>query len=91
MKKLSLLILVNTIILFLYKILINTDDLIIYEYGNVYSIENIEQMLRIKEKGEYVGFFISNLIIIIKIFIISYMLDIGCYFFNSKITFSKKI
>lgn len=73
----------------LSKVLLNTNELIINSLSEKFSIEQISSITGYREKWEWLVFLIMPILLLIKIGIISALLDIGCFFFSKEIKYKK--
>jgi len=71
------------------KHLLNIDELISNTLAEQLTHEQLEKVLNIKESMEWVVYFTIPLILLIKISIISAIIDATCFFFDKKIEYRK--
>ncbi|MBB3123340.1 hypothetical protein FHS04_000837 [Mesoflavibacter sabulilitoris] len=69
--------------------LLNSDALLINSLAEQFSYKQIEEALLFQKRWEWVSFVILPLILLIKISIISAILDAGCFFFGKEIKYKK--
>jgi len=87
---LFLLFIVITLFLgFLSKELLNTEELLISSLAEQFTNEQIKGVIDFKEKWVIVSYFVTPLLILLKISIIAAILDAGCFFFGKEIKFKK--
>lgn len=91
MKNKYLLILIfSTLALsYLFKIILNIDDLIFSSFLEQMTMEKVEQSLALKSKWEWVSYAIIPVLVIIKISIVATVIDIGCFFFDKRLNYKK--
>lgn len=73
------------------KILLNTDELLINSLVGQLTQEQIQDLLISQDKWEWLGYVIIPLLIVLKTSIIAAIIDIGCFFFEKEIKYSKLV
>lgn len=69
--------------------LLDTDKLIINSLAEQLSTDQIKIFINIQEKGQWLGYFLLPLLLLIKISIIAATIDGGCFFFSKEIKYKK--
>lgn len=85
---LVLIILISTLT-FLSNTILNTKELLINSLAEQLTNKQIEELLGFRKNWEWFSYFLLPLIILIKISIISAILDAGCFFFGKEIKYKK--
>tara|TARA_R110000796_G_scaffold88850_6_gene192058 strand:- start:130834 stop:131394 length:561 start_codon:yes stop_codon:yes gene_type:complete len=67
----------------------NLNELVYLSLSERFTIEQITEYLNYQKKWEFVGYIILPLILLLKISIISIILDAGCFFFGKEIIYKK--
>lgn len=70
-------------------IFLNYDNLTVARLSEYYTIDDISSILEIKKKWSWISYFIVPLITLLKVSIISAILDIGCFFFSKEVKYKK--
>lgn len=93
MKNNSLLYLILTLATFLLsyfsKEILKTDDLIISSLAEQLTNKQILEVINFKEKWEWVGYIFIPILLLVKVSIITAILDIGCFFFSKEIKYKR--
>ncbi|AZJ35577.1 hypothetical protein [Tenacibaculum singaporense] len=74
---------------FLYNETLNTDSLLINSFSDQLTNQQLIDLLNFKEKWEWLGYLSFPFILLLKLLIISAILDVGCFFFEKNIKFNK--
>lgn len=82
-----LLIILSISLTVITKRIINSDELLVNSLVEYYSYEQIESLLSIQKKWQWIGYVMLPLIILIKTSIIAAILDAGCFFFGKEIKY----
>lgn len=83
------LIIITILLSLLSKELLNTNDLVISSLAEQLTNEQINEIIGIQEKWEWLGFIIIPIILLLKISIIAAIIDAGCFFFDKEIKYKK--
>lgn len=85
-----LLLLVSTLVLsFFSKELLKTDSLVITSIAEQFTNDQINEILQIRKKWQWIGYAIVPILLLLKTSIIATILDIGCFFFGKEIRYKK--
>lgn len=86
---LNFLMLVFFTILFGYSFqeLLNTNQLFINSIGEQFTIHQIQNILDFQEKWSFLSFLFIPIFLLLKILIISVIIDVGCFFYDKEIKF----
>lgn len=71
------------------KHLLSINELIVNELMNKIEINQFESILDFQRKWQWIIYAITPLLLLLKVTIITLVLDIGCFFFNTKIKFGR--
>lgn len=71
--------------------LLNTDDLVVSSLAEQLSQEQIVEILKFKEKWQWLEILMTPILLLIKVTLIAAILDIGCFFFDKEIKYKKLI
>jgi hypothetical protein len=89
-KKLFLILITSALILnILSQKLLNINDLVINSFSEIFTQEQVEEMLELKNGWQWIQYFLIPLLLFFKVLIISAILDIGCFFFSKEIKYKK--
>ena len=69
--------------------ILNVDVLLYNSFAEKLSSEQVIEALEFKEKWRFVSYIILPILLLLKIFIISAILDAGCFFFGKEIKYKK--
>lgn len=69
--------------------LLNSDELLINSLVEHFSSEQVQELLTFQQKWEWLGYVILPLLLLLKIAIISAILDLGCFLFGKEIKYKK--
>ncbi|WP_336128009.1 hypothetical protein [Mesoflavibacter sp. CH_XMU1422-2] len=67
----------------------NTNEVTINSLTDQLSRDQIQNILNLKKKWQWIGYVLLPLVLVIKITIIAAILDIGCFFFGKEIKYKK--
>lgn len=70
-------------------LILNTDDLIYDSFSNKFTQNQLNDLIELKNKWKFWGYFSIPFILLFKITIISATIDAGLFFFNEKVKFTK--
>ena len=82
-----LIILLNFLIAFIANELIISEQIFYTSFSQQLEIERIQKFIGLYKKWEYIGYFISPVLLSIKLFVISLCIYIGIFLSNYKIRF----
>lgn len=89
-KQYLLTILASLVLLtFLSKILLKTDELLVNSLTEQFTQEQLINILNFQKKWEWFTYVIILISLLIKILIITSILDLGCFLFNKKIKYKE--
>lgn len=71
------------------KLLLNIDELFISTLSEQLTSVQIEGLLNMQEKWEWLGFALIPILLLIKVAVIALIIDLGCFFFNKEIKYKK--
>ncbi|WP_299363044.1 hypothetical protein [Winogradskyella sp.] len=71
------------------KNLLNTEALFVNSLAEQLTAQQIEELFEIQKKWEWLGYAIIPLLLLLKIVIISAIIDLGCFLFNLKLKYRK--
>lgn len=74
---------------FFSKRILNIDDLLINTFAEQLTNNQIKYALNFIQKWQFLGYVIMSIILLIKVSIITAILDVGCYFFGKEIKYKK--
>ncbi len=83
------LLLFSFILSYLGSKLLNTNEVTINSLTDQLSRDQIQNILNLKKKWQWIGYVLLPLVLVIKITIIAAILDIGCFFFGKEIKYKK--
>jgi hypothetical protein len=73
----------------LYQIILNVDGLFISSLAEQFSYEQISKAANSQKKWEWISYLFIPVLSLLKISIISAILDMGCFFFEREIKYKK--
>lgn len=88
-SKFILLIIFLIILTYLNTKLLKIDELVLNSLVENLAQNQIEETITFKEKWQWLSYALIPILLLIKISIISAILDLGCFFFNKKIKYKK--
>lgn len=74
---------------FVSKEILNTDELVIRSLAEQLTNEQLLDYLKLRNNLEWAHYFVTPIILIIKLCLIAGILDIGCFFFEKEIKYKK--
>lgn len=86
---LCLLIVLTVLLTIISKEILNLTDLLANTLLERFTKNQVDEILNIQSKWKWLGYTISPLIIMLKISIITAILDAGCFFFGKEIKYKK--
>lgn len=88
-KILISLILCTLILSYLSKFFLKIDDLIIYSLAEQLTHEQINEIIDLQQKWQWLGYIVLTLLLLLKTSIIAAILDVGCFFYGKEIKYKK--
>ncbi|CEN38748.1 hypothetical protein [Capnocytophaga cynodegmi] len=73
----------------LSKALLHTEELLMTSLSEQLTIGQIEKIIAFREKWQWVGYGVVPVLLFLKISVIALLLDIGCFFFNKKLSYKQ--
>ncbi|WP_445914502.1 hypothetical protein [Yeosuana sp.] len=70
-----------------FQELLNINQLFINSIGEQFTIDQIQNILDFQEKWAFLSFLFIPIFLLLKIFIISAIIDVGCFFYDKEIKF----
>lgn len=84
-----LLILYTSILGYLSSKILDINNLTLNSLGEQFSREQIQKLIEIEKKWQFVAYLLIPLLLLVKISIIAGVIDVGCFFFDKKIKYKK--
>ena len=90
-SRILLFILIFTLVLLqqFVKEVLNTDELYISSLADKFTYNQIEEVLNLQQKWQWLGYAIIPLLLLLKISIIAAIIDAGCFFFDKEIKYKQ--
>ena len=83
--------LTNILLYLLSSYVLNLDKMFIHSLSEQLTSEQIQKILSIREKWQWVQYALVPLFIGVRVAIVSLLLDVGCLFFNEEIPWYKSV
>lgn len=83
--------LTNILLYLLSSYVLNLDKMFIHSLSEQLTSEQIQKILSIREKWQWVQYALVPLFIGVRVAIVSLLLDVGCLFFNEEIPWYKAV
>ena len=83
--------LTNILLYLLSSYVLNLDKMFIHSLSEQLTFEQIQKILSIREKWQWVQYALVPLFIGVRVAIVSLLLDVGCLFFNEEIPWYKAV
>lgn len=84
-----LLLLLSILLNFLLKYLLINEEIYYNTFIDKLSIDQVEEFIDSQKKWEWLGYVLIPLFLLIKIYIVAAVLDLGCFFFDREIKYSR--
>ena len=81
--------LTNILLYLLSSYVLNLDKMFIHSLSEQLTSEQIQKILSIREKWQWVQYALVPLFIGVRVAIVSLLLDVGCLFFNEEIPYKR--
>lgn len=81
--------LINILLYLLSSYVLNLDKVFIHSLSEQLTSEQIQKVLSIREKWQWVQYALVPLFIGVRVAIVSLLLDVGCLFFNEEISYKR--
>ena len=69
--------------------ILNTDDLLLNTLAGQLTDEQINELLNLRGKWDWINYFIYSISLLVKLILIAGILDAGCFFYEKEISFKK--
>lgn len=73
----------------LSEFFLNTRELLLSSLSEQLTTEQIEKVLDFQNKWQWVGYLAMPVLLLLKISVVALLLDIGCFFFNKKLSYKQ--